>query len=631
MAITKKTARMAAKKTENKKKGAPLKTGKRVACGDCKGCNRKACKKCKKCTGNPRKRCIERQCTNIRRVEVEDDKKNGKGVKKGSAKSTASEKKKGGKKMKATSEDVENGNAKKASTTAVGLMGGGGDPSNRTSDYYSALLTTPLDPAVATRQQRVLSKLNPPIDCFDIFGRTGHSSSSESRAVLIQLQLRQALLEKLLQLQLRQALLEKQQQTSFAGGSNMNGSPNQQQGWGFCGQEMPLDDGMQRNMTDASNFRDEVLRLLPDKFPEFMELVNRIGVDPPLECLAHARRLLGGYDHLVLGFASFLPSNSESNPTDGEVIAEGEKGMELENLSDDNWGDDRYDPGGDDFANNGLDGDDDGEVQLTKNDNIPREDWEHVPGMTRQSLLKLICGDPSAGEEMVAVQIDHRGDTSKEDLKHFFLVVSRIISNGTYEGRSIPADAVFVLQKVDGIISMYDSTGKQVGDDRTSWDIYAQALSDNGSASVGFYAVEGQSGSIGRFEGGVHKWHWLLHHMEQDRIGRANGSRLLQSITIRPEALTDDGFTTDALLAEAARRNIEATKSTKTGDDMRMVDSSNDENWGNTNNGDLERSMGFYAHVPKRKKTSREDRRRAMEFYANLPKRKKHRVRVADR
>ena len=166
-------------------------------------------------------------------------------------------------------------------------------------------------------------------------------------------------------------------------------------------------------------------------------------------------------------------------------------------------------------------------------------------------------------------------------------------------------------------------------------------------------------------------------------------------LTIRPEALTDDGFTTDALLAEAARRNIEATKSndatvySKTGDDTRMVDSSNDENWGNdrdsfnpdtvvgenqsntnnnydpvvhdddeeprpiekslgvvesplsvpkpsanTNNGYLERSLGFYADVPKRKKKSREDRQlleRSLGFYADVPKRKKHRVRVADR
>ena len=175
-----------------------------------------------------------------------------------------------------------------------------------------------------------------------------------------------------------------------------------------------------------------------------------------------------------------------------------------------------------------------------------------------------------AAGEMIAVQIDHQGDTAKEALEHFFLVVPHIISKGTHEGRSIPRDAVFVLQKVDGVISMYDRFKKQVGNDRTSWDIYARALSDDGSASVVFYAVEGQSGShVGQFEieKDANRCHWLLHHMEQDRIGRAN----------------------------------------------------------------LERSMGFYADVPKR--NSHEDRqilrqrlKRSRGFYADMPKRKKRRV-----
>ncbi|KAL9186422.1 hypothetical protein ACHAXT_005660 [Thalassiosira profunda] len=36
---------------------------KRMACGDCAGCKRKACKQCDACTGSPKKRCIQRLCT----------------------------------------------------------------------------------------------------------------------------------------------------------------------------------------------------------------------------------------------------------------------------------------------------------------------------------------------------------------------------------------------------------------------------------------------------------------------------------------------------------------------------------------------------------------------------------------
>ena len=31
------------------------------------------------------------------------------------------------------------------------------------------------------------------------------------------------------------------------------------------------------------------------------------------------------------------------------------------------------------------------ERRVVKDDDIPREDWEHVPGMTSQNLMKLIC------------------------------------------------------------------------------------------------------------------------------------------------------------------------------------------------------------------------------------------------
>ncbi len=51
------------------KKSIPhKKTVKLIACGQCEGCKRKACKKCEACTGTPRKRCIHRVCTNIRRA-----------------------------------------------------------------------------------------------------------------------------------------------------------------------------------------------------------------------------------------------------------------------------------------------------------------------------------------------------------------------------------------------------------------------------------------------------------------------------------------------------------------------------------------------------------------------------------
>lgn len=65
----------------NGKKGnAPKKTVKLVACGQCEGCKRKACKKCEACTGIPKKRCIHRVCSNIRRAtEKTKPPSNGKG------------------------------------------------------------------------------------------------------------------------------------------------------------------------------------------------------------------------------------------------------------------------------------------------------------------------------------------------------------------------------------------------------------------------------------------------------------------------------------------------------------------------------------------------------------------------
>ena len=62
------------KRTKTSKK-KPNK-GKLVACGECQGCKRRACKVCVKCTGNPKKRCINRPCSNpVWRVNVKDYKR----------------------------------------------------------------------------------------------------------------------------------------------------------------------------------------------------------------------------------------------------------------------------------------------------------------------------------------------------------------------------------------------------------------------------------------------------------------------------------------------------------------------------------------------------------------------------
>jgi hypothetical protein len=47
--------------------------GKLVACGECIGCKKKACKKCKNCTATPKKRCVQRKCTDVRRVDGDDE------------------------------------------------------------------------------------------------------------------------------------------------------------------------------------------------------------------------------------------------------------------------------------------------------------------------------------------------------------------------------------------------------------------------------------------------------------------------------------------------------------------------------------------------------------------------------
>lgn len=67
--------------TNGKKGIAQKKTVKLVACGQCEGCKRKACKKCEACAGIPKKRCIHRVCSNIRRAtEKTKPPSNGKGT-----------------------------------------------------------------------------------------------------------------------------------------------------------------------------------------------------------------------------------------------------------------------------------------------------------------------------------------------------------------------------------------------------------------------------------------------------------------------------------------------------------------------------------------------------------------------
>eukprot|EP00985_Skeletonema_marinoi_P011846 scaffold5626_cov99-Skeletonema_marinoi.AAC.2 len=65
---------VAEKKRGKKAAATPEKPkGKLVACGECSGCKKKSCKKCKNCTAQPKKRCVHRKCTDIRRVEEGED------------------------------------------------------------------------------------------------------------------------------------------------------------------------------------------------------------------------------------------------------------------------------------------------------------------------------------------------------------------------------------------------------------------------------------------------------------------------------------------------------------------------------------------------------------------------------
>ena len=85
---------------------------------------------------------------------------------------------------------------------------------------------------------------------------------------------------------------------------------------------------------------------------------------------------------------------------------------------------------------------------------------------------------------------------------------SKYLPLGWHEGRSIPRDSLFVMLGLTGIISVYDKYGKQIGNDNTSWDIYA--ASNNGDAVINYWAIDKTGSYVGKFDvpkiGGVAKW-----------------------------------------------------------------------------------------------------------------------------
>ena len=162
-------------------------------------------------------------------------------------------------------------------------------------------------------------------------------------------------------------------------------------------------------------------------------------------------------------------------------------------------------------------------------DGIPREDWQYMPGMTRKELLKSICDSKTSAGDLTVVQIAKCGNTARDALKNFFLVVPDAISKGMHSGKATPADSLFALLQVCGIVSVYNECGAQVCDDDSSWDIYAQAATGVDVAAVNFWAVSHCGSHVAKFDvpsiGGVYKWYCLVHHLEadrSDRISKAN-------------------------------------------------------------------------------------------------------------
>lgn len=143
----------------------------------------------------------------------------------------------------------------------------------------------------------------------------------------------------------------------------------------------------------------------------------------------------------------------------------------------------------------------------------PRQDWEYVPEMTRQALLQLICDKGSSAEDdLVVVQVAKRGESVKDTMKHFFLVVPEIISKGKHEGRIIPSTALFVLLQVHGM-NVYDDNGKLAGEDETLWDVYAQASTHTASdgPAIQFWAVDESGSHVAKV---IHLYVFILQYLD---------------------------------------------------------------------------------------------------------------------
>ena len=162
---------------------------------------------------------------------------------------------------------------------------------------------------------------------------------------------------------------------------------------------------------------------------------------------------------------------------------------------------------------------------MEKNSNtkpLPREAFLYKPGTTRQHVLTSICANKTSGSAvgdaqsrpassdnaLTLVQISKRGESDRDSLKHFFLSVDLIITKGWHEGRAIPKDSLFAMLSVTNIVSMYDENGKQVGNDSTSWDIYAASNYD--TTVITYWAIDTSGKHVSMFEvpkiGGVLKW-----------------------------------------------------------------------------------------------------------------------------
>lgn len=51
-----------------------------------------------------------------------------------------------------------------------------------------------------------------------------------------------------------------------------------------------------------------------------------------------------------------------------------------------------------------------------------REDWEYLPELNRQSLLRNICDNNRSAGDLSVIEISKRGTSPKDVMKNFFLV-----------------------------------------------------------------------------------------------------------------------------------------------------------------------------------------------------------------